>query len=268
MFPRKTKASPTDDLCFFDAPGLFLPPIDEIHISVAFTYDIPRAEWLAEQWRHVAPVKVGGPAYNERGGEFIPGMYLKQGYVITSRGCNNNCWFCSVPKREGRLHTLPIAEGWNVLDDNLLACPDDHVNAVFDMLARQDRRPEFTGGLEAKIIKPWHAKRLKEIKTKRLYMAYDTPDDYEPLVEAGKMLLDAGFTTASHTLGCYCLIGYRGDSYEAAAKRMRQAAAAGFVPMAMLYRDNTGRYDLNWRRFQREWARPILVVNQIKEVTR
>lgn len=61
---------------------------DEVHISVAFTYDIPKAEYLAKLWSHLgAPVKVGGPAYGQRDGDFTPGLYLKKGYTITSRGC-------------------------------------------------------------------------------------------------------------------------------------------------------------------------------------
>ena len=78
VFPRRTKATPDDELAFIgDPPLLLLPEIDEVHISVAFTYDIPEAERLAFQWEMAGvPVKVGGPAYNEPGGEFIPGMYL------------------------------------------------------------------------------------------------------------------------------------------------------------------------------------------------
>ena len=49
-------------------------------------------------------------------------MYMKPGYVITSRGCPNRCWFCAVPKREGyQLRELPVTDGWIVADDNLLA---------------------------------------------------------------------------------------------------------------------------------------------------
>jgi hypothetical protein len=33
---------------------------------------------------------------------------------------------------------LPIIDGWNVLDDNLLACPREHVEAVFAMLWRPE----------------------------------------------------------------------------------------------------------------------------------
>ena len=39
VFPRITKATPRDEYCFFGPPGMFLPEIDEVHVSVAFTYD-------------------------------------------------------------------------------------------------------------------------------------------------------------------------------------------------------------------------------------
>ncbi len=89
VFPRITKATPRDEYCFFGPPGMFLPEIDEVHVSVAFTYDRDKAEQLAESWQHIAPVKIGGPAYDEPGGEFVQGRYIKPGYVITSRGCPN-----------------------------------------------------------------------------------------------------------------------------------------------------------------------------------
>jgi len=270
VFPRKTAASPDDDLAFFGPPPmLILPEIDEVHISVAFTWDMPLAEWLRDQWSIVGvQVKMGGPAFNEPGGEFMPGMYLKQGYTITSRGCPNRCWFCAVPKREGYgIRELPIKDGWNILDDNLLACSDQHIKDVFEMLKLQPHRPEFTGGLEAKILKPWHAELLKEAKTKRMYFAYDTPDDLEPLIQAGKILRGAGITAESHAAGCYCLIGYRGDTFDKAEKRLRETIQAGFVPYAMLYRDEKGETAKEWRKFQREWCRPGIVTVKIKEAT-
>lgn len=268
VFPRKTAATPMDDLVFIDTvpPRLCLPEMDEVHISVAFTWDIPRAEYLASEWALVGvPVKLGGPAYNEPGGEFVPGRYLKPGYVITSRGCPNRCWFCSVPKREGgTLRELPVTEGWNVLDDNLLACSEAHIRTVFDMLSHQCEYPMFTGGLEAKILKPWHAEELRRIRTKRMYFAYDTPDDLEPLREAGKILRDVGFTTESHALACYVLIGYQGDTFDKAERRLHETMDAGFVPYAMLYRDHTGQTWREWRRFQREWIRPEIIMSKIK----
>ncbi|MFH1602376.1 MAG: hypothetical protein ABIH03_00530 [Pseudomonadota bacterium] len=135
VFPRRTRATPNDDLAYVGQPDFFAEA-DEVHISVAWTWDIPRAERLAKNWERVAPVRFGGPAFGKPSGDFVPGMYIKPGYVITSRGCPNRCWFCSVWKREGTPRELPITDGWNILDDNLLACSEAHVRAVFAMLSR------------------------------------------------------------------------------------------------------------------------------------
>lgn len=260
VFPRRTNATPDDELVRVrETPSLF-DEADEVHISVAFTWDIPYAEWLAAQWAPVAPVKMGGPAFSEPGGDFVPGRYMKQGYVITSRGCPNRCWFCAVPKREGgQLRELPVTDGWIVTDDNLLACSPGHIDEVFAMLARQPHRPQFVGGLEAALMTPEMAARLRGLKPESMFFAYDTPNDLEPLQAAAKMLLDAGFTKASNVLQCYVLIGYPGDTQEKALARLGEAWRAGFLPFAMLYRDKTGDFDKDWRRFQGEWANHKIV---------
>ncbi len=256
VFPSKTNATPTDDLVRIRALPTLRDDADEVHISVAFSWDKAWAEQAARFWSVVAPTKVGGPAYNEPGGEFVPGMYMKDGYVITSRGCpNRGCWFCSVPKREGGvLRELPVRDGWILTDDNLLACSPGHIDAVFGMLARQPEKPQFVGGLEAALLTPEMARRLRSLKPKSLFMAYDTPNDLAPLQAAGRMLLDAGFTRSSNVLGCYVLCGYRGDTQEKVLKRMEEAWRAGFFPMGMLYRDEAGQRPQDWIQFQREWT--------------
>ena len=268
VFPRRTRATPDDLLAFTGPPpGEDLPDVREVHVSVAFTYDLDRAYQLAEEWARTGlPIRMGGPAFNEPGSDFIPGRYLKRGYVITSRGCPNRCWFCAVPKREGGvLRELPITEGWNVLDDNLLACSETHIQAVFAMLARQKERPLFSGGLEARLLRSWHVDLLRTVRAKRMYFAYDTPDDYEPLVDAGRLLRQGGISAASHRAACYVLIGYPGDTMEAAERRLTDTWRAGFLPYAMLYRDEKGIVDSEWRKFQRLWVRPAIVMSQLKE---
>ena len=266
VFPRRTAATPDDALAFTAAPPKDLMDIDEVRVSVAFTYDLSRADLLAEAWRHVGvPVTLGGPAFNLPGGDFVPGMYLKKGYVITSRGCPNNCWFCSVPKREGGLRELPITEGYNLADDNILACSESHIRAVFAMLGRQKERPLLTGGLEARLLKQWHVDLIREARVERMYFAFDDLADYEPLVEAGRLLAENGITRKAHRARCYVLIGFPGDSFEAAEKRLRDTWAAGFVPFAMLYRNATGETAPDWRKFQTEWVRVPILMRKLQE---
>ena len=266
VFPRKTKATPEDDYVAIGLPGLFPPEdISEIHISVAFTWDLLEAERLAEAWSRYGNVKIGGPAFNRPGGEFVPGMYLKTGYVITSRGCPNHCWFCAVPKREANgLHELEIKDGYNVLDDNLLACSEQHIRAVFNMLKRQKHKAKFTGGLEAKLLKAWHCELLREIKPERIYFAYDTPDDYEPLVSASNLLAEHNLLNV-RKVSVYCLCGWPSDTFEAAEARFWQVLKLGMCPYAMLWRDTKGTTAQEWRKFQCSWVAPQIIYTKLKE---
>jgi hypothetical protein len=275
VFPRRTAATPDDAFAFISPPPKGLlndlhsgkQSIDKVHVSVTFTYDMEKAEQLAEAWVKTGlPVKLGGAAMGEPGGEFVPGRYLKHGYTITSRGCPNRCPYCSVPAREGyALRELPVKDGFNIVDDNLLACSEGHIREVFEMLKQQAEKPIFTGGLEAKLLQPWHVELLRESKTRRMYFSYDDKYSYEPLVHAGKLLRDSGFTKASQTARCYVLIGYDGDTMDNAEKRLRQAWDAGFFPFAMLFRDEKGEVQQDWQRFQRLWARPQIIHEKLKE---
>ena len=266
MFPRRTNATPVDALAFVGPPGLFRPEVDVVHISVTFTWDIWRAEEVAEAWVHakVAPVIMGGPALGQRGEAFTPGRYLRPGYVITSRGCPNRCWFCSVPSREGPVRELPIAEGNNLLDDTLLACSDEHIRAVFDMLKIQKfGRIMFTGGLEAARLRPWHVEAIAALHPKQVFMAYDTPDDYEPLARAARLFQEAGIRPQSHTLRAYVLVGWPDDTMDKAEARLQSVLALGVMPMAMLWRDDAGRRDPAWIKFVWPWSRAPIAAAKV-----
>ena len=260
VFPRKTNATPDDDLSFTDGPPLFRIE-DDVYVSCTFTWDKPQAEFLAKQWESQGYlVKVGGPAYNDRGDEFVPGRFIKKGYVVTSRGCNNKCWFCLTWRREGPIRELPITDGWNVLDSNLLQCSQGHIKAVFEMLAQQPKRARFTGGLETTRLNDWHVGLLSDLNPEIIFFAYDTPDDYEPLVVATGMIKDAiPQLISGHRLRCYVLIGYPKDTMSLAEQRLKDVLSMGVMPMAMLYRGDDVTPDIEWKRFQRMWVRPELI---------
>ena len=264
VFPRKTKATPDDELAYFGPPDMFAEA-DEIHVSVTFTYDKAKAEDLVKQWQAIAPVKIGGVAYGDAGAEFVPGRYIKPGYIFTSRGCPRRCWFCSVWKRDPVPRLLPIVDGHNILDDNLLACPRHHVEAVFAMLRRQGRRIEFTGGLEALALEDYQVDLLASLRPRpKMFFAYDPGDKFETLEHAARRLLAAGFTEASHRMCVYVLIGFPKDTFALAEQRLQQMRSIGFTPMAMLWRPETPSQEKwkpeeAWRGFQRRWARPAII---------
>lgn len=264
VFPCRTSATPDDDLVRINCAPTLFDEADEVHVSVLFSWHLKRAEALARAWAPVAEVKIGGPATGDTGGVFVPGMYVKKGYVIHHRGCPNGCWFCC--ERNTDMKLLPIHDGWNDLSSNLLACPDDHIKQVFAAMKRGKAAygiaPQFTGGLEAKRLEWWHVEALRELKPKQMFFAYDTPDDWPWLYAAGWQLIVGGFTTKSHALRCYVLCGYPKDTFEAAELRMRETQEAGFMPMAMLYRDKEGHRNSEWMKWQRQWARPAIIASK------
>lgn len=257
VFPSHTEATPGDGLSVVGDPGLFLPKFDEIHISVTFSWDLEEAERLKRAWSNFGPVKIGGPAFGKPSGDFIPGKYMKKGNLITSRGCNNRCWFCEAWKREGNVRELPIEEGWIIHDDNFLACSEKHILNVFKMLEGQPLRPQFRT-LEAKLLESWHVELLKKTKTERVYFSYDDKPDFEDLVKAHKLLKDKGFLNR-RKISCYVLCGFKGDTFEAAEKRMLQVVNLGMTPFAMLYQDKEGMRNKAWLKFQRKWVRPWII---------
>ncbi len=279
VFPRKTRATPDDALAYFGPPDMFAEA-DEVHVSVTFTWDKERAEQLAEQWHRVAPVTIGGVAYGDKSLEFIPGRYIKPGYTITSRGCPRRCYFCDVWRKWPTTNALPIHDGWNVLDDNLLAAPRPHVEAVFAMLRRQkkrdwpgwDGRLEFTGGLEALALEDYQVDLLASLKPRpNMFFAYDPGDTFETLESAARRLLAAGFTARSHRLRCYVLIGGVKDTLEAAEIRLRAMIGLGFTPFAMLWKpskpaEERYRPGPEWNRFQREWSRPAIIHGELSKI--
>jgi hypothetical protein len=261
VFPRRTRATPDDELVRIGEPGLFDTDIDRVDISVTFSWDIPEAERIAKLWGERAPTTIGGPAVGTLGGEFIPGRYLRHGYTITSRGCPERCWFCSAWRRDGATaRELTIHDGWNVQDDNLLACSEAHIRAVFAMLARQRRRVEFTGGLHAARLHPWHVDLLCGLRPRpTVWLAYDEDRDLEPLRAACRMLLEAGWTRESHRLRAYVLCGFQRDTPAAAEGRLRRVLSSGATPMAMVYRGKDGRERDGWHAWARQWIRPACV---------
>lgn len=135
------------------------------------------------------------------------------------------------------MRELKIHEGYNVLDNNLLACSLPHQQAVFEMLEKQPEYPEFTGGLEAARFTPYHAEWMRKLKPGSAFFAYDEPSDWEPFARACQYLREAGMLRPHTTkrFGCYVLIGYRNDTLDAAQKRLDSVINLGVRTQAMLF---------------------------------
>lgn len=266
VFPRRTSYTPTDSLAFVGDPPLFRPREKlPVRISCTFTWDIEEAERLKGSWsRFYSDVQIGGPAYEDRGGEFTAGRFLKDGIVMTSRGCTNNCEWCLVPKREGQIRELAIRPGWKVNDNNLLACSEGHIERVFEMLRTQKMPAVFSGGLDARIFSQRHADLLRSIKLGEAWFACDYPGAQIHLEKVAELLPD--FTPRKKRV--YTLIGFHGESLGQAEKRLEAVWNLGFWPFAMLYRTpfalKRNEWSRDWLKLQKTWTRPAAFKAKMK----
>ena len=260
VFARKTKWSPTDELAFYARPPLFVRNWDKnmlVMVSATFTWDIDNAYELAKAWSlHFDNVQVGGPAFGDPGGEFVPGRFIKEGVTITSRGCPKRCPWCFVPKREGKLRELKIQPGYIVNDNNLLACSQGHILAVFDMLSHQRKGAQFNGGLDIDYLKPWHVELLKGIRVKEIWVACDDQAGLKRLDKAVDLLADFSINKKR----CYVLIGHDNETLAEAEARCAAVYEKGFLPFAQLFKDahHEKEYSKEWRDLARKWSRPAI----------
>lgn len=269
VFPTKTKMSPDDQHAYFGYPPFreFLIDYDEVHISVTFTWDIKRGYELKTAWeQYFDNVKIGGPAIGDCNGIFTPGMYLKNGYIITSRGCPYNCKkYCFVHEREGGIKELPVFPGNKVQDNNLLACSKEHRDEVFYMLDGQ-KDIEFKGGLDSRLMTHKIAHRLKSLCIKRLWFSCDYDAALKPLEKAVGILQKVGFTREH--LYCYALSF--GKDMDKDEERYRKIWDIGCIPYCQLFQPKSEKrieYPKEWQRFQRKWLKVPIIRSRMKKAT-
>ncbi len=257
VFARKTNLTPVDDLAFYDVPGLFIPEHDEVHVVVTFTWDIERGKWLRDCWQDATdkPVLIGGAASDDPcTGDFVPGLYLKHGVTITSRGCVNACPWCLVHKREGKLREIEnFAAGNIVQDNNFLACSKAHKAKVYEMLKGQ-RQIDFRGGLESEYFTDWDIEQMRGLRIFKLWLACDSRARVTPFLKTCERLVKAGFSRDK--IHCYVLCG---DDMEENEDRMKIVFNAGALPFAQLEQPREWKeYTREWKKFARLWSRPAL----------
>lgn len=256
VFPRKTHLTPRDDYAFVGDPpaSIFRPgDADEVHVSCTFTWDIAKARRLVGAWAQYYPrVMLGGAAIAASPDRFTPGMYIKQGSIFTSRGCNNQCPWCLVPLREGKLREIPIHPGNNVHDNNLLQCSKEHRAKVFDMLRGQPS-VQLSGGLESTLVTDTIADEIRSLKVTQVFLAADTTAALKPLERAIQHL-----QLPRRRVRCFALLAYGGETISHALERLETIWELGAMPFAQLYQppDHYIDYSLEWKKVQWVWTRP------------
>ena len=211
-----------------------------LYLSIPFTWMLPEAREQAT--KHKGPVFAGGPAVDLMPGYMSSVAILDEPPPIsplamhnpmatfTSRGCVNQCGFCAVPKIEGGLKELsdwPIRPV--ICDNNLLACSRKHFDRVIDRLKTLPA-VDFNQGLDARLFKPHHARRIAELQNPKVRFAFDWMGMENHVADSVSLARKHGLKN----LGCYVLIGFR-DTPEDALYRLKKVQEWKIDPNPMRY---------------------------------
>jgi len=217
---------------------------DTAYLSIAFTWRLDdaymRACWYRAQGYHV---RAGGPGIFTRkhyladvaeiGGE-VPDAVARHNPMATfaSRGCPVGCWFCIVPKMEGREFTLlPEFTPRPVLcDNNLSALPADYQNHIIDKyIGHGVPLLDANSGFEPKTFDGDVFARWSRINRGPWRFAFDETQERDDVARVFRTLRDV----SPRKKQVYVIIGT--EPFEACMDRIRSVIAWGGEPYVQPY---------------------------------
>ena len=227
-----------------DQVGFDITDPDKIYASVVFKKNAHKLDGL-KFFYPGAEIIVGGSGidlkatlpdeveYIRPDYDLYPGMDYSLGF--TSRGCIRNCYFCIVPRKEGKItrwqHPSEFVIQVKILDNNWYADPEwffetsqwfiDHKIAV-----------DITQGMDIRLITPEIAGQLKKLTVyPKMHFAFDDRSYAESVKSGIEILKAANINVRSDVLFfVYC---HNDDQVDDAAARAEQLREWGVQAMIM-----------------------------------
>lgn len=214
-------------------------------ISVAFTWRLPDARKIEEYYRAIGctRVRIGGPGTftqrkyiaqhmpNAEVGGNIPDAIARHNPMATraSYGCPVGCWFCIVPKMDGKTFTLmpdfpvrPI-----LCDDNLSALPADYQqHIVARYLAAGVPLLDANSGFEPATFDQDVFMRWRSVLKGPWRFGYDEQTEGENVARVFKVLKDV----SARKKQVYTMIGH--EPFDVCMDRIQRVIGWGGEPYA------------------------------------
>ncbi len=162
-------------------------------------------------------------------------------YGFLTRGCPNNCGFCHVCAKEGRLShkVADLSEWWNgqknivLCDPNLLACRE-HMDLI-RQLAESGAYVDINQGLDARLLTPQNIEAIKKIRIKDIHFAWDLMKNSKRIIRGLNLWKRFGKKDKHGAWGTvYVLTNYDTTMAENLF-RIYKLREMGFAPYVMIY---------------------------------
>jgi hypothetical protein len=217
---------------------------DTAYLSIAFTWRLNDAFARASWYRQAGyKVRAGGPGIFTRkhfladiaeiGGDYPDAIWRHNPMAtIASRGCPVGCWFCIVPKMEGKAFTLlPEFPVRPVLcDNNLSALSADYQNHIIARYKAADiPLLDANSGFEPRTFDDEVFARWREINRGPWRFAYDDQAERPYVERVMRMLKDV----PARKKRVYVLIG--NEPKAACIERLKEVIGWGGEPHAQPY---------------------------------
>lgn len=170
-----------------------------------------------------------------------PELTKDTAFGFLTRGCPNNCPFCGVCEKEGRVSNkvADISEWWNgqrnivLMDPNLLACRE-HID-LLGQLADSKAWVDINQGLDARLLTPKNIDAIKQIKIKEIHFAWDLMKNSKRIIRGLNLWKRFGKKNKHGTWGTvYVLVNFDTTMAEN-LYRIYTLDKMGFDPYVMIY---------------------------------
>lgn len=173
------------------------------------------------------------------------GIYPQCDYDLgfTTRGCDRHCYFCIVPKKEGKFHTFQHPSEFHhpshkkiVLMDNNVLFDKEWFFEITDWMLANDIKVDFNQGLDIRLMDMDIAKRISQLKPiDYWHFAFDSLDYKDHVIAGIKMLNDAG-VNVRHKANWYVYL-HSDEAYDDALERCRILREMDALPYIMVNKD-------------------------------